>query len=73
MLKMYFLNGTTCVNLSRAGHHPGKTKIAELDHPKFRHEYVLRLDISVDDLETKQKTSVTITNKLFAVFFNAKI
>ena len=42
------------VNLTRGRHESSEAEIAKLDHPKFRHQNVLRLYISMDDLERKQ-------------------
>ena len=41
------------VHLTRGRHESSEAEIAKLDHPKFRHQNVLRLHVSMDDLEKK--------------------
>ena len=42
------------VNLTRGRHESSEAEIAKLDHPKFRHQNVLRFHVSMDDLERNQ-------------------
>ena len=54
------------VHLTRGRHKSSEAEIAKLDHPKFRHQNVLRLYVSMDDLERKQ--GIWESLKMFPAF-----
>jgi hypothetical protein len=46
-----FLLKNTCIKFAWRGHSTGKAKVAEFDNPLLGDQYVLRFNITVDNLK----------------------